>query len=162
MAGCTITHVVCKCFYVIANRPPFCFAAGSWVVLGKKKHCFFKFGVGNNFFDLLNVHMEVWFVVFDCHWKSSPKSCCSQLSRRWMGCFINLRWNTLILLMDLWEEEFMHLLVVFCLIAFFFLSPNCSTSPRNVTVPSIPYVSKAQVFGFYSVLRGSFQGPSGY
>lgn len=25
----------------------------------KKNLCFFKFGVGNNFFDLLNVHMEV-------------------------------------------------------------------------------------------------------
>ncbi len=34
------------------------------------------------------------------------------------------------LLMDLWEEEFMHLFFpVFCLVAF---CPNCSTSPRNV------------------------------
>lgn len=63
-------HIVCKCFYFIANRPPFCFAAGSWIVGRKPFSFFFKFGVGNKFFDLLNVHMEVWFVVF---WLSLEK-----------------------------------------------------------------------------------------
>lgn len=47
----------------------------------------------------------------------------------------------------------MHLLVVFCLIAFF-KAQIVVHLPE--TVPSIPFVSKAQVFGFYSILQGSF------
>lgn len=58
MAGCTITTYVSVSMSLPID-PHFALLLAHEFFLEENLFVFFKFGVGNKFFDLLNVHMEV-------------------------------------------------------------------------------------------------------
>lgn len=58
MAGCTITTLYVSVSISLPIDPHFALLLAH-ELLEENLLVFFKFGVGNKFFDLLNVHMEV-------------------------------------------------------------------------------------------------------
>lgn len=154
-------HPRCMSFYVIANRPPFCFAAGSWAVVGEKK-CFVFF---------LSLEWETIFFWFaDCTYGGlicgfglSVEKFPIELLLSVVEKTNKLLYKFALKYTDI-ADGFMRLLCLFV-----FWSPICSPSPGNVMVPSIPFdasdrvlsLCKAQVFGFSFILI-SFQGSGVY